>query len=161
MGTAEKGEIKLRSRNAEEAQRLKQFDPTYGMKAASLVRVVARRLKILDALKKGEIEIATRDWQLSKEDRERLRKPGKPACFDSQNQWDDWRHAARQAPPANISTYCEDCTVDYQARMRAEKRCEWWHTQFFSEGKNVSGAGFRVFIIELKQPKEDTNVRSA
>ena len=45
-----------------------------------------------------------------------------PSCF-TPDQWREWHSAARYAMPDKKSTYCQDCTPEYQARMILENRC--------------------------------------
>lgn len=67
--------------------------------------------------------------------------PQRPPCFDSRWQWVSWLLSAfdasngdprdpacpvrRSARPSfnPMLSYCEDCTDEYEARMRAENRC--------------------------------------
>ncbi|MEY5097644.1 MAG: hypothetical protein RJA36_363 [Pseudomonadota bacterium] len=70
----------------------------------------------------------------------KLLPPGRPACFDTANDWRDFiEHAAaagrmahldgpviwiRGSPALNPDfSYCEDCTAARQARMQGENRC--------------------------------------
>ena len=66
-----------------------------------------------------------------------------PACFDSQEQWDAWREAARLAPPNRWNGYCEDCTPTYQRQMRLEGRCQYAYTVFriirVGDGLDITG----------------------
>jgi hypothetical protein len=57
--------------------------------------------------------------------------PGKPACFDTQEQWEEWHAAAEvcrllaNKPGRAAVAYCTDCTPEYQAQMKARGRCGW------------------------------------
>lgn len=44
----------------------------------------------------------------------------KPACFENQKQWAEWRKLAARAP----AHFCEDCTPEYHRLMMLEGRCE-------------------------------------
>lgn len=46
----------------------------------------------------------------------------RPACFNSDEQFIAWMHAARQG--ANKIDYCADCTQEYQYQMIRQYRCE-------------------------------------
>lgn len=45
-----------------------------------------------------------------------------PRCFDSYRQYKLWMDAARRSTPGK-SSYCTDCTVQYQQCMVATQRC--------------------------------------
>ena len=45
-----------------------------------------------------------------------------PRCFDSYRKYKLWADAARRSTPGK-SSYCTDCTVEYQQRMVASQRC--------------------------------------
>ena len=74
-------------------------------------------------------------------------RPAKPACFDSQQQWEEWyaaaeicRDLANKPEKANVVGYCTDCNPEYQARMIREKRCGWPGVTFMrTDGKAVFG----------------------
>lgn len=107
------------------------------------IRAIAKRIG-LDLRKNAIASI----WsQLSEEQRNAVTAPGMPRCFDSQEQWDAWREVARQASPRDITTYCEDCSPDYQASMIAQGRCRWPTTQF------IENVGYRVFIVATWKEK--------
>jgi hypothetical protein len=46
-----------------------------------------------------------------------------PRCTDKPT-YDNWRDIARHLPPTPKVGFCEDCTLDYQIAMKAQKRCE-------------------------------------
>lgn len=71
-----------------------------------------------------------------------------PNCTDKQT-YDNWREIARHFPPEPMVGFCEDCTLDYQIAMKANKRCEnpWI---VFEKDKD----GFDIGTI----PKEEENV---
>ena len=45
-----------------------------------------------------------------------------PICFASHDQFRAWENAQKHSQGIR-SSYCEDCTPDYQGRMKAEGRC--------------------------------------
>jgi hypothetical protein len=51
-----------------------------------------------------------------------------PACFDSEEQYLSWVHAARAAQ-FKIN-HCNDCTPQYQSRMIQQHRCEHPEVRF-------------------------------
>ena len=46
-----------------------------------------------------------------------------PSCTDEQT-FDRWKESARHLPPVPRVGFCEDCTLNYQIAMKAQKRCE-------------------------------------
>ena len=54
-----------------------------------------------------------------------LQKTFYPSCFDSVDQWLDYRKSARIAQ--QVCTICEDCTHQYQAEMIKQDRCDRVH----------------------------------
>ena len=52
-----------------------------------------------------------------------------PKCFESHRQFRKWADAARRVSPGP-SSYCTDCTEDYQQRMVAQARCDHPGTRF-------------------------------
>ena len=56
-----------------------------------------------------------------------------PACFVSRKQYDLWIEAEKRERVTS-SGYCTDCTPAYQARMKAEGRCEHPNTTFGQDG---------------------------
>lgn len=48
----------------------------------------------------------------------------KPACFDTQDQYDQWKVLARLALSGSRYGACVDCTPEFQQRMIRQKRCE-------------------------------------
>lgn len=46
-----------------------------------------------------------------------------PQCTDKPT-YDNWRKIARHLSPTHRVGFCEDCTLDYQIAMKAQKRCE-------------------------------------
>lgn len=71
----------------------------------------------------------------------------RPACFDSDAQWQEWLKAA-QGCRASVGRkdgrdgpqYCIDCTRSYAERMRAAGRCEHPETQFNAKGNPVGSS---------------------
>lgn len=53
----------------------------------------------------------------------------RPACF-AQKDWDNWRAPIGGVQLRRPSSFCEDCTPEYQAQMLAVKRCEHPETIF-------------------------------
>ena len=45
----------------------------------------------------------------------------KPACFDSEEQWTQYKHFCKAAKPVN---FCADCTASHKMQMIRQKRCE-------------------------------------
>lgn len=91
------------------------------------------------------VVLASRRRQLTRDELGRLDESGKPACFASQEQWDAWRHAARRSKVSEVSGYCTDCTVEFQAEMVRAGRCRWPSTRF------AHGNGVRVILIPAKR----------
>jgi hypothetical protein len=65
-----------------------------------------------------------------------------PACFETQEQFDQWNKAAdnvyhygARARPS----YCTDCTPDYSKRMQREGRCEYPDIKFYRCGNSFMG----------------------
>lgn len=108
-----------------------------GIEDRVAMRTIAKRIGL--DLRKNTI--ATIWPQLSEDQRRAVMEPGKPPCFDSEEQWKAWRDVARQSKPRDITTYCEDCSPEYQASMITQGRCRWPTTQF------VENVGYRVFIV--------------
>jgi hypothetical protein len=46
-----------------------------------------------------------------------------PPCFDSKQQWVLWIEKAKDCHPKAENSYCEDCKLEYQAKMIFEGRC--------------------------------------
>lgn len=68
-------------------------------------------------------------------DRARMKWADRPRCFDSDQQWNDWREVA-----AGVSGPCADCTPEYRDRMLAERRCSRPEVVFMREaGGDVFG----------------------
>lgn len=68
-----------------------------------------------------------------------------PRCFDSRRQYELWVEVARCSHPGG-SSYCTDCSAQYQRRMIASQRCAYPGTMF-----HVAGDG----LIEGRRPVED------
>lgn len=55
----------------------------------------------------------------------------RPACFDSEEQWAYWMDEARKSLATSHGQalrrhgHCVDCTPEYQAKMKAQGRCEF------------------------------------
>lgn len=73
-----------------------------------------------------------------------MRKPF-PRCFDTRRQYELWVEAARRSHPGG-SSYCTDCSAEYQRRMIACQRCAHPSTTF-----HVDGDG----LVEGRRPVED------
>lgn len=55
------------------------------------------------------------------------KNPMSPDCFKDFNQYGEWLRLARLAKES--CTICEDCTMQYKAKMKAQSRChEEWHS---------------------------------
>ena len=68
-----------------------------------------------------------------------------PRCFNSRRQYDLWMESARIVKPAG-SSYCTDCSLEYQRLMIAQGRCAHPATMFC-----IDSDGF----IEGRRPMED------
>ena len=54
-----------------------------------------------------------------------------PDCFESRAQYKSWREAAKISTNGVLyAGVCTDCTPEYQAKMKAEFRCENPHVRF-------------------------------
>lgn len=53
-----------------------------------------------------------------------------PSCFDTIIEYKQWRQQAKLAPVPPKAGMCWDCTPQYAAKMRAEKRCRHRRAQF-------------------------------
>lgn len=71
-------------------------------------------------------------------------------CFSSPRQYQLWVEAARHSKP-DRSSYCSDCTPEYQAAMKKEYRCGFLGTTFHTDAD-----GF----IEGRRPIEDRRIAS-
>lgn len=60
-----------------------------------------------------------------------VREGRRPSCFDSQEQFISWLQRCSGAVPAPSLAWCEDCTPEYQARMKRHGRCTRPYVQFF------------------------------
>lgn len=58
---------------------------------------------------------------------------GVPSCT-TKEQYANWKDTARVSAPNLYIGFCEDCTPEYQAEMRAAGRCENPEIRFFMEG---------------------------
>jgi hypothetical protein len=47
-----------------------------------------------------------------------------PACFNSKKQYREWKLLSMKSCTHRYVSFCEDCTLDYQAKMVNERRCE-------------------------------------
>jgi hypothetical protein len=58
-----------------------------------------------------------------------------PACFKDEQQYSEWLRLARYAREA--CTICDDCTPEYEEKMKAQGRCHktWYLTQIVMKGK--------------------------
>ena len=68
-----------------------------------------------------------------------------PRCFNSRRQFDLWMEAARRSQPGG-SSYCTDCSTEYQQRMITRGRCAYPTTTFCTDSD-----GF----VEGRRPVED------
>ena len=66
----------------------------------------------------------------------RIKFDGVPSC-SSLFDWMMWKEAARRCLPGPAG-FCEDCTPDYAASMRACGRCEHPEIVFTEEGQGQS-----------------------
>jgi hypothetical protein len=55
-----------------------------------------------------------------------------PRCV-SRRQYFAWKEQARISAPSDAVGFCEDCTPEYQAEMKAAARCENTGVRFFME----------------------------
>lgn len=83
----------------------------------------------------------------------------KPKCFDSQEQYDDWRRLAKLSLVGMASGACVDCTPEFQQRMIRQKRCENPHVEFrkvcVKVNRNQTALelqGYVRFIAEESKP---------
>lgn len=63
-----------------------------------------------------------------------------PPCFDSPNQYELWRQAAKSIHPTPGHSYCEDCTSEYQHKMINGKRCRFPGTTFVYGTEGIHGS---------------------
>lgn len=61
-----------------------------------------------------------------------------PACFDSAQQYREWKELARLSKVSPTNSYCNDCTPEYQSRMIVEGRCGYPTVRFKTLGKGVT-----------------------
>ena len=54
-----------------------------------------------------------------------------PKCFDSQAQWNAYREVAIFSARQGF-TYCSDCTPEYQGAMKAQGRCAFPRSTFYT-----------------------------
>jgi hypothetical protein len=52
-----------------------------------------------------------------------------PTCFASQSQYASWRQSALKSLP-EASSYCADCTLEFQQKMITQSRCAHPKTVF-------------------------------
>lgn len=59
----------------------------------------------------------------------------KPKCFDTREQFVDWRKLVKLS--GETCFVCDDCTETFKKRMQAERRCDEveWRSIKFSGGK--------------------------
>ena len=65
-----------------------------------------------------------------------------PACFECQEQYDEWNRAADNVYHFGARprvSFCTDCTPMYAAQMRAEGRCEFREVRFYRCGNAYMG----------------------
>ena len=66
-----------------------------------------------------------------------------PKCFETRHQMDQWRHTAKFVN--EVSRICDDCSLSYEAQMRAKDRCEkaQWTAVIFGS-RSAVGAYRRI-----------------
>ncbi|MDP2431816.1 MAG: hypothetical protein Q8O33_07275 [Pseudomonadota bacterium] len=69
----------------------------------------------------------------------------KPRCFTSRRQFDLWVEAAQRIHPGG-SSFCTDCSPEYQQRMVALHRCAYPATSFHFDADGY---------VEGRRPVED------
>jgi len=85
----------------------------------------------------------------------RVKFEGKfPKCFDSQQQYKEWKFYARRAQGTEWP--CNDCLPEFQERMKACGRCENPHVQF---QKSHDGAIVGVVYLSLFQGEDYADAR--
>ena len=52
-----------------------------------------------------------------------------PRCFNSNEEFKAWVQAARGSSPR--AGFCTDCTKEYQAQMKKERRCQYPIVEFY------------------------------
>jgi hypothetical protein len=63
-----------------------------------------------------------------------------PACFESQQQYDDWLKADRLIyAKIRDTAFCIDCTPSYATAMRSQGRCEHPEVKFYRKGTAFMG----------------------
>lgn len=68
-----------------------------------------------------------------------------PSCFPSEKTYREWLHLARVVRES--STICEDCTAEYEEKMKSKGRC-------FKEVEQQ-----KVFArVQLKKRKDDVQL---
>jgi hypothetical protein len=61
-----------------------------------------------------------------------------PLCFESRAQYKAWREAAKISSHTTLHAgVCTDCTPEYQAQMKAERRCENPHVKFRTNQEGI------------------------
>ena len=76
-----------------------------------------------------------------------------PFCFESPAQYARWEQVSRRAPPG-ASSYCTDCTPEYQLKMIRQARCAYPRT-IFIRTKDGERVGRRPASEQIKcEPKE-------
>lgn len=89
----------------------------------------ARKVAAERAKAKAKAERSARRKGIRRSTIERNGDPTPPACFESQGQWDTWRHLAQVSSTilghdsARQVDYCFDCLPSYQDKMIACGRC--------------------------------------
>jgi tRNA A37 threonylcarbamoyladenosine dehydratase len=61
--------------------------------------------------------------------------PTKPPCFQSNEQWEEYKDLAQDSSHSNTResfNYCTDCTPQYQAKMKAQGKCRHPATSFIT-----------------------------
>jgi|DEB19_MinimDraft_3_1074340.scaffolds.fasta_scaffold15287_3 hypothetical protein len=75
----------------------------------------------------------------------------RPACFSSQEQYEEWRELANKTTGLS-SGYCTDCTPEYKAEMLLQERCAHRNVEF---GLDEDGllAGFKPEMRRFIKPE--------
>lgn len=81
---------------------------------------------------------------------------GKPACYDSQGDWDRWRESADQLASLgnnfNPKNFCADCQLSRQTKMVAANRCAYPDVKFVDAGNG--GLYGRRAIIRIHRAEK-------
>lgn len=61
-----------------------------------------------------------------------MKKSPRPPCFESDEQWEEWRRAARLTA-GSVVRFCSDCLPSYRDAMISQGRCSHPGTVFVIE----------------------------